>query len=111
MQTIYINLLQTPAGIVFDASKVLKSSHPNLGRYIATYAIKGEWRSDIRPNVIGRIMHRVVTEEGSASKARGIAEQTLARFRVNNPKAMDLSSCLDGEWNATTSIINLGLAA
>ena len=103
METIYINLLQSISGIEFEASKVLKASHPYAGSYIATYAIEGDWRTQIRPNVIGRIMDKVMIEEASIRKARRIAEKSLKQFKVFNPLALDFSSCEKGDWNATTS--------
>ena len=104
METIYINLLQNTSGIELEASKVLKASHPYAGRYIATYAIKGDWRSEIRPNVIGRIMDKVMIEEASTRKARRIAEKSLNKFKVFNPLALDFASCDRGDWNATSFI-------
>ena len=104
METIYINLLQNTSGIEFEASKVLKASHPYAGRYIATYAIKGDWRSEIRPNVIGRIMDKVMIEEASTRKARRIAEKSLNKFKVFNSLALDFASCDRGDWNATSFI-------
>ena len=104
METIYINLLQSTSGIEFEASKVLKASHPYAGRYIATYAIEGDWRTQIRPNVIGRIVDKVRIEEASARKARRIAEKSLKQFKVFNPLALDFSSCEKGNWNATTCV-------
>ena len=85
--TTYLNLIQTAVGIEFDV--VENTMSPALvcpgDRYIATYAVPGSYKTDVRKNVVEPILVACRDAGFTPRVARRKAEKALRKFRVENP--------------------------
>lgn len=87
MATTYLNLIQTSVGIEFDV--VENQMAPALvcpgDRYIATFAIPGLYKTNVRRTFIEPILIQCRDANFTPRIARRKVEKALAKFRVENP--------------------------
>ena len=105
----YVNLIQTAFGIEFDA--VEDRMTPALvcprDKYIATYALQGSYKTDIRQRVVKPILDACCSGDFSPRNARRKAEKALRKFRIENPLgAMPTRTDVGTRFNTSWSILN-----